>query len=1637
MTDIAALGISVDTSDVSTAVKNLDQLSKMGPPVEKAAKDIGRGAEEAARGTKKAGDESARTSRNVGQMGESMRAATAMAKSFGAAIGSAFAFSKAVNTIKDFDESLLRLRATSGATGEAMAQMEKQARTLGATSQFSAQQAAEAQNFLAMAGLKTSEILQATGSVMKFAAAGALDLARSADIATNVLGGMQLPVDQLERVMDTMVNTAQSANTNIEMLGQTFAYAAPLAVTAAIGVEELAAAAGALGDAGIQGGKAGTGLVGVIRQLSAVTDKGETALKKYGISLADIDIKANGLTTVLKTLGDAQLDTADAIHIFGTESAAAGLVLASSAEKVEQLADANEKAKGKLKEVSDIMETSLKAAFAGVTSAIEEMMLQTGDRGLSGAMKGLAVTTAGVINNLNGMLPEFAEANNLSHDFTRNIELATNAIKALGGAIAIWGGLRVAIFGATQAQLAFNLAARANPYLLIAGSIAAATYALYEFIGAQDRAVESTQRMWERAASSTAAYQMAMGEVGRTQNTIHELHAQELELQEKMQAMRDKGFKQYGYHANKYAAMENELLELQEKRKSLMDARATAEQNEFKRQEQQQQKELEFARQKEALDKQQAEVAKELARQQKEALKIGRETLKLDKEKDRALEERQREQKRMEDITRRSVEAVKRSNDQLKEEIQSIGKTRRELVEMERQKLRNIIAEKEHALAIARTTDASDEYISNLKEEIALLEERGGLLSKKFATEEVYREQQDIADFWRNITDEMGRNFTDAIIQGGANTKEALKRMFQNMVLRPIIQPIMGALAGGITMLMSGGASAMGLDGLTGGGGGGGMGLMNMLSMGKTAYQAATGQGLMGSLLTGYQTGGLSGVMQAGGQWVSGAFAGVNQTLGQLYGTMAHGSGMTYAPLTYQMGGLSNTISALGPAVSGLTGAIMGYQKGGLKGAAAGGLGGWGGAKLGAMAGSFAGPVGAAIGAVIGGSLGAIGGSKIFGSSGEKYKRTVGSATGYYGGEGYVSTGPSATWHPGSRQFGAEHDAALDDLNSAFVTTIGSLFDAFDVDSTIAATTRTRLRRTSGRMVGDFITEIDGQITNHFRQYSKNAKIGEAMEQFSDDIMGEYLAKAIVGSSLPEYFRQQFEPLAADSKVTAEQVAETLTGIFARFEGVNAALELTGHALYELTNEGMKAGDALIEASGGLEAMQAGVQAYYENFVSAEQQRLDYAESIAAAITAAGHDIDATQLMNATRDQYRELVEAQDLATESGRELWAALMQLSGEFSQLAAVWDNLEADRWSAEIELLQAMGREEQALALIRKEAIKGLTEEQVAYWDRTQAIRQQIKSLEDQRRAHEQLIAKQQQLIAKQQQALRTQRSTAADVLREMDAVFKAVSSGAKSLFAEVDSVVRSDMLSSKAFISDALLTAQTTGYLPDAADISSAIKDVQAGFRSEVFASQADADFERLVVANELKKLEEITGAQISEQERQIAAIESQIEHLQAQRESLADLYDVSQIQLGKLEDIDDSVQLVESAMIGVTDSIVEAQVVASEAMLDSVVEAHKVLVVELEDIREKEAEHTTQLAQEYTEFRQQLATDSEERDENRDQLIVELTEQVIELRKQVDVLNRHAQRTATAVNGRPDQPILVEMVNPPVVVVGEQ
>ena len=209
----------------------------------------------------------------------------AMARGF-AALGAAatIAIADSIRVFADFETSMLRVKAISGATGEEFKGLTDLAKELGSTTAFTAREAAQAMVFLAQAGFDVEEVHKALPKVLSLAAAGQLDLAEAADITANVLRGFGLEANQSGRVADILAASASKSNTSVKEMGEAFSFVGPVASKMGISLEETAAALGVLSNAGQKGTRAGTGL--------------RMVLVKMGQDVAG----AGGLTQALETL---------------------------------------------------------------------------------------------------------------------------------------------------------------------------------------------------------------------------------------------------------------------------------------------------------------------------------------------------------------------------------------------------------------------------------------------------------------------------------------------------------------------------------------------------------------------------------------------------------------------------------------------------------------------------------------------------------------------------------------------------------------------------------------------------------------------------------------------------------------------------------------------------------------------------------------------------------------------------------------------------------------------------------------------------------------------------------------------------------------------------------------------------------------------------------------------------------------------------------------------------------------------------------------------------------------------------------------------------------------------------------------
>tara|TARA_R110001583_G_scaffold193866_5_gene363509 strand:+ start:64210 stop:66792 length:2583 start_codon:yes stop_codon:yes gene_type:complete len=346
----------------------------------------------------------------------------------------------------DFGEQMSAVGAVAriDKTSEAFAALKQQAQDLGATTSFSASEAAGGMQFLAMSGFKANEIMAAMPGMLNLAKAGATDLATTADIASNVLSGFGLKAGDMERLGDVLTATFTRSNVDLSMLGETMKYTAPIAKEFGASVEDVAAMTGMLGNVGIQGSQAGTALRSLFSRMASPPTEAQKALDKLGVSTKTatgdtrdmVDILAEVATKTEKMGSGDRLAAFTAIAGQEAGAAFATLVNQGGAGGITKFIDILNKSLGETARVANQMGDNAAGDIKGFWSAVEGMniaLTETNDAPL----RDLIQSATGVVRGIQSWIKE-------------NPKLAGTLVKiaaVLAGVIFVGGALATTIAG--------------------------------------------------------------------------------------------------------------------------------------------------------------------------------------------------------------------------------------------------------------------------------------------------------------------------------------------------------------------------------------------------------------------------------------------------------------------------------------------------------------------------------------------------------------------------------------------------------------------------------------------------------------------------------------------------------------------------------------------------------------------------------------------------------------------------------------------------------------------------------------------------------------------------------------------------------------------------------------------------------------------------------------------------------------------------------------------------------------------------------------------------------------------------------------------------------------------------------------
>lgn len=389
----------------------------------------------------------------------------------------------AVKTAADFDSAMSQVAAVSGATGSDLEALRDKAREMGAKTKFSASEAAEAMNYMAMAGWKTGDMLDGIEGIMNLAAASGEDLATTSDIVTDALTALGLSAADSGHFADILAAASSNANTNVSMMGETFKYCAPVAGALGFTAEDTAEAIGLMANAGIKSSQAGTAMRTMLTNLT-----GE--VKFSGAAFGEMTVQTTNADGSMRSLGDILADcrvafsqmseserSANAEALVGKNAMSGFLAVMNAAPSdIEKLNSAINNCDGTAEKMATTMQDNLEGQLTILKSQLEELAISFGELLMP------------AIRTIVGWIQKFVDWLNSMGEGTKKVVMTVALLAAALGPVLIVIGKVVSAIGTIMtivpkiaaainvvkgAFAALNVTMLANPITLIIAAIAA------------------------------------------------------------------------------------------------------------------------------------------------------------------------------------------------------------------------------------------------------------------------------------------------------------------------------------------------------------------------------------------------------------------------------------------------------------------------------------------------------------------------------------------------------------------------------------------------------------------------------------------------------------------------------------------------------------------------------------------------------------------------------------------------------------------------------------------------------------------------------------------------------------------------------------------------------------------------------------------------------------------------------------------------------------------------------------------------------------------------------------------------------------------------------------------------------------
>lgn len=328
--------------------------------------------------------------------------------------------------------------------------------------------------------------------------------------------------------------------------------------------------------------------------------------------------------------------------------------------------------------------------------------------------------------------------------------------------------------------------------------------------------------------------------------------------------------------------------------------------------------------------------------------------------------------------------------------------------------------------------------------------------------------------------------------------------------------------------------------------------------------------------------------------------------------------------------------------------------------------------------------------------------------------------------------------------------------------------------------------------------------------------------------LGNSVRDALDSIGLPGWATTMLDQLGEGASI------EQLAGVVEQINNVKAVFADFGQYMPTFASLADEAISKLAQASGGVEALSANMSTFVANFFTEEERLTVATANVTAELAKLGFE------MPRSREEFKALVQAQWALGEAGAETAARLLALSGAVS---SVTPSLE--------EAAQAAARVQQ---------------------EQIEAAR---RAAEESARA---AAAAQKQMLEAQRDALNQQRQLVEETLSNLQGLFELVSSTARELFGQVDELAAMQAAEGRAFISQAIATARASGNLPQQDQLADAISAARGGIDKGAYASGAVQDYERMVLANQMRALESFIGPQKTASEQQLEVLKAQLKSI---------------------------------------------------------------------------------------------------------------------------------------------------------------